>query len=194
MSNFSSFFASGWEHIVDVKAYDHLLFVMTLCAAFTLAQWKQILVIITAFTIGHSGTLILSTLDMVPANAQLIDMLIPFTIMLTALANVVEYDGFGKFSDTKIKYAIALVFGLIHGLAFASNFKFMLFQDSILMPLFAFNIGIEAGQLFIVLLFMLALWGYTKFIKGTHLKWKVFISGAGFGIAATLFLNAIYGN
>ncbi|MEL6811117.1 MAG: HupE/UreJ family protein [Bacteroidota bacterium] len=191
MNNLSSFFINGWEHIVDINAYDHLLFVMTLCAAFTIKQWKQVLVIITAFTIGHSGTLILSALDIIPTNPKLIDLLIPFTIMITAIANIVNYGKEGRFSDAKIKYAIALVFGLIHGLAFASNFKFMLFGDSIIMPLFLFNIGIEAGQLFIVLLFMIALWLYTRVIRGEHLKWNLFISGAGFGIAATIFLNAI---
>ncbi|RNC86248.1 MAG: HupE/UreJ family protein [Winogradskyella sp.] len=186
----NNFFASGWEHIVDINAYDHLLFVMTLCAAFKLNQWKQILVIITAFTIGHSGTLILSALDIIPVNPDIIDLLIPFTIMITAIANIVNYDK-NKSSDTKLKYIIALVFGLIHGLAFASNFKFMLFEDSIIMPLFLFNVGIEVGQLFIVLLFMIALWIYTKIIKGEHLKWNLFVSGAGFGIAATIFLNAL---
>lgn len=191
MITFNTFFLSGWEHIVDINAYDHLLFVMTLCAAFKLKEWKQILIIITAFTIGHSGTLILSAFDIIPADPKLIDLLIPFTIMLTAISNVMNYDKNRKFSDAKIKYSIALVFGLIHGLAFASNFKFMLFSDNILMPLFLFNIGIEAGQLFIVLLFMIALWFYSKVINGEHFKWNLFISGAGFGIAATIFINAL---
>jgi len=190
MDNFSSFFMNGWHHIVDINAYDHLLFVMTLCAAFKLTQWKQILVIITAFTIGHSGTLILSALDIIPANTKIVDMLIPITIMITAIANIVNYDSNSSFSDTKIKYGIALVFGLVHGLAFASNFKFMLFGGSIIMPLLSFNIGIEAGQLFIVLLFMLALWLYTKVINGEHFKWNLFVSGAGFGISATILLKA----
>ncbi|MGB2327310.1 MAG: HupE/UreJ family protein [Flavobacteriaceae bacterium] len=191
MITINTFFQSGWEHIVDINAYDHLLFVMTLCAAFKLKEWKQILIIITAFTIGHSGTLILSAFDIIPTDPKLIDLLIPFTIMLTAIANVINYEKNRKFSDAKIKYLIALVFGLIHGLAFASNFKFMLFSDDILMPLFLFNIGIEAGQLFIVLLFMIALWFYSNVINGAHFKWNLFISGAGFGIAATIFINAL---
>ena len=191
MISINTFFQSGWEHIVDINAYDHLLFVMTLCAAFKLKEWKQILIIITAFTIGHSGTLILSAFDIIPTDPKLIDLLIPFTIMLTAIANVINYEKNRKFSDAKIKYLIALVFGLIHGLAFASNFKFMLFSDDILMPLFLFNIGIEAGQLFIVLLFMIALWFYSNVINGAHFKWNLFISGAGFGIAATIFINAL---
>ena len=191
MITINTFFQSGWEHIVDINAYDHLLFVMTLCAAFKLKEWKQILIIITAFTIGHSGTLILSAFDIIPTDPKLIDLLIPFTIMITAIANVINYEKNRKFSDAKIKYLIALVFGLIHGLAFASNFKFMLFSDDILMPLFLFNIGIEAGQLFIVLLFMIALWFYSNVINGAHFKWNLFISGAGFGIAGTIFINAL---
>ncbi len=191
MNTFTSFFVNGWNHIVDISAYDHLLFIITLCAAFKLREWKQILIIITAFTIGHCGTLILSSLDIIPANSQIIEMLIPFTIMITALANVIDYNKKDrKFSDTKLKYGIALIFGLIHGLAFASDFRFMLFGDSIVMPLLAFNIGIEVGQLFIILLFMAVLWIYTRLINGTHVKWNLFVSGAGFGIAATIFLTA----
>ncbi|UZO79146.1 HupE/UreJ family protein [Aquimarina sp. ERC-38] len=191
MNKLSSFFYSGWHHIVDITAYDHLLFVMTLCAAFTLTQWKQILVIITAFTIGHSGTLVLSALEIIPANSKLIDMLIPSTIMITAIANIVNYEKHGRFSDATIKYSIALIFGLIHGLAFASNFKFMLFSDRIIMPLLLFNLGIEAGQIFIVLLFMTSLWIYTKIVKGSHFKWNLFVSGAGFGIATTILVSAM---
>lgn len=193
MTNSSSFFFSGWEHIVDVNAYDHLLFVMTLCAAFTIKQWKQVLIIITAFTIGHSGTLILSSLDYIPANSNLIEMLIPFTIMVTAIDNIIVRDETSRFSSAKFKYSIALIFGLIHGLAFASNFKFMMFDENILVPLFLFNIGIEAGQLFIVLLFMATLWLYTTYLKGEHLKWNLFVSGAGFGIATTILIQAMGG-
>ncbi len=191
MNDLGSFFVQGWEHIVDINAYDHLLFVMTLCAAFTIAQWRQVLVIITAFTIGHSGTLILSALDIIPADPRIIDMLIPFTIMITAITNVMNLGQKGRFSNARVKYAIALVFGLIHGLAFASNFKVMLFTDNIIAPLLVFNLGIEVGQILIVLLFMFALWIHTKLIKGEHNNWNLFVSGAGFGVAATLFLNAL---
>ena len=194
MNNLTSFFYSGWEHIVDINAYDHLLFVMTLCAAFKLSQWKQILIIITAFTVGHSGTLILSALEIIPSNSTIVDLLIPFTIMVTAIDNIVERDEGSKFSETNFKYMIALGFGLIHGLAFASNFKVMMFEESILMPLFLFNIGIEVGQLFIVFLFMSTLWAYTKVLKGQHEKWNIFVSGGGFGIAGTLFIGAITGS
>ena len=194
MSNSPSFFYSGWEHIVDINAYDHLLFVMTLCAAFKLSQLRQILIIITAFTVGHSGTLILSAFEMIPTNSTIVDLLIPFTIMVTAIDNIVERGERSKFTETNSKYMIALGFGLIHGLAFASNFKVMMFEESILMPLFLFNLGIEVGQLFIVFLFMSTLWAYTHLLKGEHTKWNVFVSGGGFGIAGTLFLSAVTGS
>ena len=191
MNNFTTFFVSGWRHIVDINAYDHLLFVMTLCAAFKLNQWKQILVIITAFTIGHSITLVISSLGYIPDNAGVIDLLIPFTMMITAISNIKNYDSEGLFSNKNVKYGIALVFGLIHGLAFASNFKVIMFGKNIIKPLFAFNLGIEVGQLVIVAIFMALLYVYTNYIKGSHLKWNIFVSGAGFGIAATIFIDAL---
>ena len=188
---FITFFQSGWEHIADIHAYDHMLFVMTLCAAFKLNQWKQVLVIITAFTIGHSITLVLSSFGFIPSNTSVIDLLIPFTIMITAISNIRNYQKEGRFSNKNMKYVIALCFGLIHGLAFATNFKVMMFGGDIILPLFAFNLGIEIGQIVIVGLFMSALYLYSNFIKGEHLKWNIFVSGAGFGIAATIFINAL---
>lgn len=191
MSEATRFFYTGWEHIVDINAYDHLLFVTTLCAAYRLTQWRQILIIITAFTVGHSGTLILSALELIPTNPQLVDVLIPFTIMLTALANVVRGGEESEAKDTKLKYGLALGFGLIHGLAFANNFKVLMFGESIIMPLFLFNVGIEVGQIFIVILFMTGLWLYSKFLNGEHLKWNLFVSGAGFGVATTILIEAL---
>lgn len=190
-TEFISFFKSGWHHIVDINAYDHLLFVMTLCAAFKITQWKQILIIITAFSIGHATTLVLASFDFIPSNTQLVDTLIPVTIMITAMTNVVMYERPVTFSDTKTKYVIALLFGLIHGLAFANNFKFMSFGGSFIWSLFAFNVGIEIGQVFIVALFLLSLFIYVRFLKGHHAKWNLFISGAGFGIALTILLKAL---
>ena len=126
MSGSGDFFVMGWEHIVDLDGYDHLLFVMTLCAAYRMVQWRQIVIIITAFTVGHSATLILSAMEIIPTDPDIIDKLIPFTIMVTAILNVARKEDDSGGQDTKLKYIVALVFGLIHGLAFASNFKLIL--------------------------------------------------------------------
>ena len=191
MSSSTNFFITGWDHIVDINAYDHVLFVMALCAAYRLVQWRQIIIIITAFTLGHSGTLILCAIDVIPTNPTLVDLLIPFTIMVTALLNVAREDHEAGGTDTKLKYAAALGFGLIHGLAFANNFKVILFEDSILMPLLLFNLGIEVGQIFIVILLMGALGIYNKYLSGNHAKWNQFLSGACFGVATILMIEAL---
>ncbi|MEE2902655.1 MAG: HupE/UreJ family protein [Myxococcota bacterium] len=191
MNETSSFFLIGWQHIVDINAYDHLLFVTTLCAAYQVMQWRQILIIVTAFTLGHSGTLVLSSLELIPTNQTLVEILVPITIMATAIVNILKPAEKPDNSDVKIKYGIALCFGLVHGLAFANNFKVIMFGESILWPLFLFNVGIEVGQIFIVILFMATLWIYSEFLDGDHYKWNIFMSGAGFGIAGTLVLNTL---
>ena len=189
----TNFFMTGWDHIVAITAYDHLLFVTTLCAAYRLVQWRQVLIIITAFTVGHSGTLILSALELIQMNNQLVGVLIPLTIMLTALVNVMSGGEESGAKGTLLKYGFALGFGLIHGLAFAEEIKSQLAysEESVLWPLFLFNVGIEVGQIFIVALFMIALWLYSKFLNGEHLKWKLFVSGAGFGGATHVLLQAL---
>jgi hypothetical protein len=191
MSGSTNFFVTGWEHIVDINAYDHVLFVMALCAAYRLVQWRQIVIIITAFTVGHSGTLILSALGMIPTNQTVVEILIPFTIMLTAILNVARKTGESGGRDTKVKYGVALGFGLVHGLAFANNFKVILFEDNIIVPLLLFNLGIEVGQIFIVVLLMGALWIYDQFLNGEHSKWNQFLSGACFGVASLLLIEAL---
>ena len=189
MSGGTNFFVTGWEHIVDVNAYDHVLFVVALCAAYRLSQWRQIVIIITAFTLGHSATLILCALDWIPTNQDLVELLIPMTIMLTALLNVTR--GEEEAAGTRIKYTTALGFGLIHGLAFANNFRVILFEDSVIVPLLLFNLGIEVGQIVIVMVLMGALWLYSKLADGSHSKWNQFLSGASFGVAAILMLEAL---
>ena len=191
MSASTNFFVTGWEHIVDINAYDHVLFVAALCAAYRLVQWRQIFLIITAFTVGHSGTLILSALEIIPTNPSVVEVLIPLTIMVTAVLNVARRTDDPGGSGTKLKYGVPLGFGLVHGLAFASNFRVILFEDNVVAPLFLFNLGIEVGQIFVVMLLMGALWLYSKVLNGDHSKWNQFVSGGCFGVAAILLIEAL---
>lgn len=195
-AEFADYLKLGWDHIIDIKAYDHLLFVMTLCALFTYHEWRKILVIITAFTIGHSLTLALSTLDYVILPQELVEILIPFTILLTALTNIFRKrkDLHAKTFDSRIvvNYAIALLFGLIHGLGFANNFKFMLGEEtSIIKQLFAFNSGLELGQITVVLGFMTSFWVLSKLFNVVHREWTLVFSGAGAGISLVMILNVL---
>jgi hypothetical protein len=192
IDSFIPYFQSGIHHIADIQAYDHLLFVMTLCASFQLNEWRKIIVIITAFTLGHSITLVLTAFSLIPENPRLIEILIPFTIMISAISNVWNDRASNQSNRMTWKYIIACLFGLIHGLAFASNFKMMIFENqSLILPLFAFNIGIEIGQLMVVGLFLIMLFVFTQVFRTKHQSWNTFISGAGFGIASTLLINAL---
>ena len=195
-AEFTDYLSIGWEHIIDWQAYDHLLFIMVLCAVFTFREWRKLLVIVTAFTIGHSLTLALSTLDYIIIPPGIVELLIPLTILATAIANIarkpstVEEKTFD--SRVVVNYAIALGFGLIHGLGFASNFKFMLGEDSnIVKQLFAFNTGLELGQITVVIAFMLVMFLLSRVINLIHREWTLFISGAGAGIATILIINTL---
>jgi len=195
-AEFTDFLRLGWDHIIDLKAYDHLLFVMTLCAVFSYTEWRKILVIVTAFTIGHSLTLALSALNYLVLPPDLVEVLIPLTILVTALANIVRKPSqvsvqtFDK--RIVVNYAIALFFGLIHGLGFANNFKFMLGEEnSILKQLFAFNTGLELGQITVVICFMLFLFLLTRFFRIVHREWTLVISGAGAGISLMMIVNQL---
>ncbi|WMJ74014.1 HupE/UreJ family protein [Cytophagaceae bacterium ABcell3] len=197
-AEFVDYLMIGWDHIIDIKAYDHLLFVMTLCALFTYHEWRKVLVIVTAFTIGHSLTLALSSLNYIVLSPELVETLIPVTILITAIANIVRRKDntlTEKTFDKKVavNYVIALSFGLIHGLGFAGNFRFLMGEEnSILKQLFAFNSGLELGQITVVIVFMILLYVATKFFKVVHREWNVFFSGAGAGLSVMMIMEALF--
>lgn len=188
MADFGLWFETGLTHIADWQAYDHILFLLALCGIYTLSEWKTLLWLVTAFTLGHSLTLALAVLGWVNFSASWIEFLIPLTIVLSCLYNIV-----GKQSIPKIKtipYLMALVFGLVHGLGFSFLLRAMLGRSAELVgPLFAFNLGIEAGQLIIVALVVLLGLLFTRFVGVKAEKWRFFLSSAVFGIAFIMMLE-----
>ena len=184
---FKMYLELGIEHIADLQGYDHILFVAMLCAVYTLKAWKQVLILITAFTIGHSLTLALATLNIIRVPTVWVEFLIPVTIFITALGNMISGKP-GK-ASTRIKYALALSFGLIHGLGFSNYLRSLLGKhDSITVPLLAFNIGVELGQIMIVLA-ILILTALILFFRVKQRDWTLVLAGAGAGIALTLMLE-----
>ena len=149
MSDFKFYFGLGWEHIMSWDALDHLLFIAALAAIYLLKDWKQVLILVTAFTIGHSLTLALSVMDVFRFPAAWVEFLIPCTIVITAISNLFQKQFTAK--SIRINYFLALFFGLIHGLGFANTIRFMLARDqSMGWGLFGFNVGLEAGQIVVV--------------------------------------------
>lgn len=142
---FQTYLQLGFEHITDLNGYDHMLFLFALCAAYVYSDWKKIIVLVTAFTLGHSITLAHAVFNIIPVNGAWIEFLIPLTIVATSVKNVIAKQG----KTATATYLMALVFGLIHGMGF-SNYLRSLLGDDLLMPLFAFNVGLEVGQLIVV--------------------------------------------
>ncbi len=161
---FSTYFELGLEHILDPQAYDHILFVLALTIIYPFKEWKRVLILVTAFTIGHSLTLALSVFNIVQVNMDIIEFLIPVTIILTALSNILSYGKQNR--NHSFNYVLALVFGFIHGLGFSNYLSAILGrEDSVVGPLFSFNLGVEAGQVCIVLVTLLFTYILTQLFK-----------------------------
>lgn len=154
MQDFVFYFKEGWHHILSIDALDHLLFIIALSAIYLVTDWKQVLVLVTAFTIGHSLTLAASVYNIITINSNWVEFLIPCTIVITAIFNLLlkQYDS----NKLKLNYFFALFFGLIHGLGYANTIKFLMAKDqSMGWSLFSFNVGLEAGQIVVVALILL---------------------------------------
>ncbi|MBZ4190354.1 HupE/UreJ family protein [Niabella beijingensis] len=152
MNSFWFYFIEGWKHIISLDALDHQLFILALAVIYTFNDWKRVLVLVTAFTIGHSLTLALSVFDLIRVSSSWVEFLIPLTIVCTALWNILRRN---KPQRINVNYFLALFFGLIHGLGFANTIRLMLASDeSVGTGLLGFNLGLEAGQVLVVLLIL----------------------------------------
>lgn len=193
MSQFELYFQLGKDHILDYKiGYDHILFVVALCSVYLMRDWKKVLILVTAFTIGHSITLALSTFNIISINQELIEFLIPVTIFITAGSNIFRST---ELSDrtTYINYGYALFFGMIHGLGFSTYLKSLLGKDrGIVSQLFAFNIGLELGQIIIVSIFLILSFILVDLFTVNRRDWKIVISSAVAGMALLLMKDKIF--
>lgn len=189
MSDFSIYFQLGWQHILDLTGYDHILFVLVLCCSYTLKDWKRLLWLVTAFTVGHSITLALAAFKIVKVDTGWVEFLIPVTILLTALYNLPKRR---KQRSPYILYAMTLLFGLIHGLGFSNYLQSLLGQEAnIVMPLLSFNIGLEFGQLIIVFFVILLSELMLKIFSVSNRDWSFFLSSAVIGISFIMALERI---
>lgn len=194
MSQFQIYFEEGREHILNYQfGYDHILFIVALCALYLMRDWKKLLILVTAFTIGHSLTLALSVLDIIPVNEKLVEFLIPVTIFITASSNLFKNENDIDKSNVQLNYFFALLFGLIHGMGFSNYFKAILGKDrSIVSQLFAFNLGLELGQIIIVVIFLTISFLFVDLFGVNRRDWKIVISSAIAGMALVLMRNTAY--
>ena len=190
MGDFGFYFGLGWEHIISLDALDHQLFILVLAALYTFRDYKRVLILVTSFTIGHSVTLALSALEIITLPSPLVEFLIPCTIVITAITNL-----FQKTFTTRaiqLNYFLALFFGLVHGLGFANTIRFVLAEgQSLGWALFGFNVGLEAGQIVIVLLILAIAYLVLQVFKAPRREWIVFVSAAVFSLALRMALERV---
>ena len=195
-----AYFELGLQHITDLNGYDHILFLLALCAPFSISQWKKVAVLVTAFTLGHSLTLALAVLELVHVSSEWIEFLIPITILITAIYNGLSaiFNKEGRtHSSARVlsiypSYLLALGFGLIHGLGF-SNYLRSLLGSEIMWPLFNFNLGLEVGQLAIVAAGLAFRWGIANISLKAETWWPIVLSGVAALVAFNMALNRFPG-
>ena len=200
MNDFLIYLRLGFDHITDPRGYDHILFVIALCAVYTIRQWRQVLILVTAFTIGHSITLALATLGLINYSTELIELLIPVTILITAISNFFYTEPKKRTLRTDKKpinaawrYGLTLTFGLIHGMGFSNYLRSLLGREAdIVQPLLAFNIGLELGQLLIVGIVLTLAYVVLDVLRSSRLGWTLIVSGIVAGMALSLIINNEY--
>jgi hypothetical protein len=197
MSAFTTYLEVGFRHIWSAQATDHLTFLLALCAPFVLADWRRVVALVTSFTIGHSLTLALATLGLIAVNKAVIEALIPVTIILTALVNMVQA-GRAEARPARrsasvvwaVPNALALAFGLIHGLGFANMLSSLLTSSRELpLTLLAFNLGVELGQLLAVSIILLLGFVVLRGFRAARRDWVLVTSGAVLGVATLLLVQ-----
>ena len=193
MHPFQFYLKLGFNHIANFNGYDHILFLVVLCAVYQLKQWKKIIILVTAFTIGHSITLFLVSFDIFSIPSRYVKLLIPITIMITSLHNIRSIEIIRNSNMSK-NYFLALFFGLIHGMDFSNYFKALIMSpNEIIIPLFGFNVGLEIGQFLIVFFIVLISYVFLSFLKVKYYSWNLIVSGAAFGISLISILELGFG-
>lgn len=192
MDEFILYFKMGLNHVLDFSAYDHILFLIVLAVVFNFNQWKKVLWLVTLFTIGHSVTLALSAYGILKVNMDLIEFLIPLTIFITGVVNVLtaKKSTSGK---ENINLIFAVFFGLIHGLGFSNYFKMMIGkEEDKLFPLLEFALGIEAAQIIIVLGILIVGTILQNFFRVTRRDWILVCSSIVIGFAIQMMLDRVF--
>jgi hypothetical protein len=150
MSELLAFVELGFRHIVNPEAADHILFLFALAAIYRPRDWRDTLWVVTAFTVGHSVTLALAVTNALALPTVWVEFLIPVTIVATGIENLVVRDRARTLWSSRYRPLFSGLFGLVHGAGFA-NYLNALFVERVALPLFGFNVGIELGQILVLL-------------------------------------------
>lgn len=181
----------GFFHVLDWKAYDHILFLIVLCVIYTFDSLKRVFLLISLFTIGHTFSLILATYGVLTVKTSLVEFLIPITIFITALFNIITVKKSTRNSGLNINLFLALFFGLIHGLGFSRGFKMLIGKDDdVLLPLVEFALGIECAQLIVTFIILLLGFVFCSLFRFSKRDWVLVSSAIVVGLVIPMLLNS----
>ena len=190
MQDFSMYFGLGWDHIISRDALDHILFILALAVIYRFEDWRRVLILVTAFTIGHFLTLILSVTEVIRANSEWVEFLIPLTIVITALFNLFKPNL--QSATNAFLYTLTLVFGLVHGLGYANAIRFLLVEEQSLgWSLFAFNLGLEIGQIVVVLAALILGELVLRYTPLQRRYWVVIVSSIVILVAMNMVIDRV---
>ncbi|WP_445757245.1 HupE/UreJ family protein [Polaribacter sp.] len=192
MDDFMLYLEMGLYHVIDLKAYDHVLFLIVLAVVFSFTQWKKLLWLVTLFTIGHSVSLSLSAYEIVKIKIELIEFLIPVTIFITGATNIFNTKKISKTKDN-VNLIFALFFGLIHGLGFSNYFRGMIGkEEDKFLPLVEFALGIELAQIIIVIGILILGVLLESVAKVSKRDWIVVTSSIVVGFSIQMMLDRVF--
>ncbi|MEN2415846.1 HupE/UreJ family protein [Flavobacterium mesophilum] len=192
MSEFWIYFQIGLKHVLDIHAYDHVLFLIALTIPYTFKDWKRILLLVSVFTIGHTVALILSVFGIIAVKVNLVEFLIPITILITALYHLFTAGKATKNEGVNLIFIVTLFFGLIHGLGFSNYFKTILggTATSKLLPLGEFALGIEAAQLVVVFVALILSYIVQTVFRFSKRDWALVMSAFIVGVVIPMIIES----
>lgn len=194
MSDFELYFNMGLRHVLDINAYDHVLFLIVLTVPYIFKDWKNVLLLVTLFTIGHTLSLILSVFGVITVNAGIVEFLIPITIFITALYNIFKASRKSASKNGNINFIAitTLFFGVIHGLGFSNYFKIVVDKNSKdkLMPLLEFALGIETAQVIVVLIVLIISYVLQEFFRLSKRDWILVMSAFVAGVVVPMITGS----
>ncbi|CAM3965250.1 HupE/UreJ family protein [Flavobacterium weaverense] len=192
MSEFWIYFQIGLKHVLDINAYDHVLFLIALAVPFSFNDWKRVILLVTLFTIGHTMALMLSVFGIVTIKVDVVEFLIPITILLTALFNLFTAGKSSKKENINLVFFITLFFGIIHGLGFSNYFKSILggTASSKVLPLSEFALGIEAAQIVVVFVVLVLSYIVQTIFRFSKRDWTLVMSAFVIGIVVPMIIES----
>ena len=190
MSEFWIYFNTGLRHVLDINAYDHVLFLIALIVPYTFKDWKRVLVLVTLFTAGHTLALLLSVYKIVSVRVDLVEFLIPITILSTALFHLFTAGKNSKNESISFVSFVTLFFGIIHGLGFSNYFKTILpgSASDKLLPLLEFALGIEAAQIIVVLIVLILSYIVQTVFRFSKRDWTLVMAAFVAGVVIPMLI------